>query len=197
MDSGFALRGDAGFENFGLNGDNTGNFSHTSRYFAGVGARIKVPISPTVAFVTGRIGAIHFGHFNNIGDSGIGLYVGASLLPEASSDFLLLSSGNNNSSTNIGINLPAGLLLQLDPRLAVTLQAGYAVAIAIPRSGSQSTAGHFIPVGLEAVLTPMPLLDIGARFFLDGYVAQSGGNGSGNPGYFDLRALMLWIRIPA
>lgn len=197
VDRGFALRADAGFENFGLNGDNTGNVSHTKRYFAGVGALIKVPISPTLAFVTGRTGAIHFGHFNNIGVSGTGIYVGASLLTEASSDFLVFSSGNNNSGTNIGINLPAGLLLQPDPHLAVTLQAGYAAAIAIPSSGSQSIALHFIPVGLEAVLTPMPRLDIGARFFLDGYVAQSGGNSSGNPGYFDLRALMLWIRIHA
>src|SRR6266849_3193429 len=190
-----ALGADSGFENFGFNGDNTGNISHTNRYFAGVGARIKVPISPTLAFVTGRTGAIHFGHFNNIGVSGTGLYVGASLLTETSSDFLVFSSGNNNSNTNIGINLPAGLLLQPDPHLAVTLQAGYAAAIAIPSSGSQSVALHFIPVGLEAVLTPMPLLDIGARFFLDGYVAQWGGNSSGNPGYFDLRAVMLWIRI--
>src|SRR6266851_2430436 len=160
VDRGFALRADAGFENFGLNGDNTG-------------------------------------HVNNIGVSGTGIYVGASLLTEASSDFLVFSSGNNNSGTNIGINLPAGLLLQPDPHLAVTLQAGYSSAIAIPSSGSQSIALHFIPVGLEAVLTPMPRLDIGARFFLDGYVAQSGGNSSGNPGYFDLRALMLWIRIHA
>src|SRR5216683_25982 len=196
VDRGFALRADAGFENFGLNGDNTGNVSHTKRYFAGVGALIKVPISPTLAFVTGRTGAVHFGHFNNIGDSGTGFYVGASPLTEASSDLLVFSSGNNNSGTNIGINLPAGLLLQPDPHFAVTLQAGYAAEIEIPSSGT-SAAFHFIPVGLEAVLTPVPLLDIGARFFLDGYVAQSGGNGSVNLGYFDLRALMLWIRIHA
>jgi len=196
VDRRFALRVDAGFENFGLNGDNTGNISHTNRYFAGVGARIKVPISSTLAFVTGRTGAVHFGQFNNIGDSGTGFYAGASFLTEASSDFLVFSSGNNNSNTNIGINLPAGLLLQPDPHFAVTLQAGYAAVIEIPSSGT-SAAFHFIPVGLEAVLTPIPPLDIGARFFLDGYVAQSGGNGSVNIGYFDLRALMLWIRFRA
>ncbi len=196
VDRRFALRADAGFENVGPNGDNTGNLSHISRYFAGVGAPLKLPITPTVAFVSGRTGAVHFGHFNNIGDSGTGFYVGASPLTEASSDLLVFSSGNNNSGTNIGINLPAGLLLQPDPHFAVTLQAGYAAEIEIPSSGT-SAAFHFIPVGLEAVLTPMPLLDIGARFFLDGYVAQSGGNGSVNIGYFDLRALMLWIRFRA
>jgi len=56
---------------------------------------------------------------------------------------------------------------------------------------------HFIPVGLEAVVTPAPRFDIGARLFLDGYVAQSGGSSSGNPNYFDLRALMFYFRVHA
>src|SRR6266852_3634494 len=110
VDKAIALRVDAGFENFGVNGDNTGGSSHISRYFAGLGARIKVPISPNIAFVTGRTGAIHFGHFNNVGFSGVGLYNGASRLTEASSDVLVLSGGGDNSGTNIGINLPARLL---------------------------------------------------------------------------------------
>ena len=194
VDEKIALRTDAGFESVGLNGDNTGSASHTSRYFAGVGASIKLPLSPTVAFVTGHTGAVQFGHFNNLGDSGTGFYTGASALTEASSDFLVLSGGNNGSSTIIGINLPAGLLLQPDPHLALTLQAGYSAAIST--SGSVR-ALHFIPVGLEAVVTPAPRVDIGARFFLDGYVAQSGGGSGGHPNYFDLRALMLYIRVHA
>ena len=189
-----ALRLDAGFENIGFNGDNTGSFSHTSRYFAGIGARLRVPLSPTVAFVTGRTGVVQFGHFNNIGDAGTGLYTGASALAENSSDFLVVSGGNNGSSTDIGLNLPAGLLLQADPRVALTLLAGYSTTIQIPSSGS-AQALHFIPVGLEAVFTPAAPLDIGFRFLLDGYVAQSGGSGAGAPGYFDLRALMLWFRF--
>lgn len=189
-----ALRTDVGFESVGLNGNNTGGISHTSRYFGGVGASIKVPLSPTVAFVTGRTGAVQFGHFKNLGDSGTGVYTGASAFTEASSDFLVLSGGNNGSSTLIGINLPAGLLLQPDPHLALTLQAGYSAAIST--SGS-AQALHFIPVGLEAVVTPAPQFDIGARFFLDGYVAQSGGSSGGNPNYFDLRALMFYVRFHA
>ncbi len=194
VDKAIALRVDAGFENFGVNGDNTGGSSHISRYFAGLGARIKVPISPNIAFVTGRTGAIHFGHFNNVGFSGVGLYNGASRLTEASSDVLVLSGGGDNSGTNIGINLPAGLLLQPDPHVAFTLQAGYSAVIEIPSSGS-SAAAHFIPLGLEAVVTPTPPLDIGARFFLDGYVATTGSNVSNGPRYFDLRALMFWLRF--
>src|SRR6266404_1620406 len=73
VDRSVALRVDAGFENIGLNGDNTSGFNHTSRYFAGLGASIRIPISSTLAFVTGRTGAVQFGHFNNIGDSGTGL----------------------------------------------------------------------------------------------------------------------------
>jgi len=56
---------------------------------------------------------------------------------------------------------------------------------------------HFLPVGLEAIVTPAPQFDIGARFFLDGYIAQSGGSSSGNPNYFDLRALMFYFRFHA
>jgi hypothetical protein len=191
VDRRVALRVDAGFENIGVNGDNSGPFRHTSRFFAGLGTRIKVPLSPTVAFVSGRTGTVHFGHFNNLGDSGTGLYIGSSFFTDASSDLFVFSSGNNNSSNNIGINLPFGLLLQADPRLAVTLLAGYSAAISMPDSGSP-VALHFLPVGLEAVFTPAPPLDMGLRFFFDGYFAQSGGSSSGNPGYFDLRALMLF-----
>jgi hypothetical protein len=105
-----------------------------------------------------------------------------------------LSGGSDNSGTNIGINLPAGLLLQPDPHIALTLQAGYSTAISIPSSGN-TAAAHFIPLGLEAVVTPIPPLDIGARFFLDGYVATTGSNVSNGPRYFDLRALMFWLRF--
>ena len=197
VDNGIALRTDVGVERIGVNGDTTFFISTTvTRYFAGVGASVKVPISPTMAFVTGRTGAIHFGHFNNIGQNGTGFYAGASALTEASSDFLVLSGGNNGGSTIVGINLPAGLLLQADPHLAVTLQAGYSAVIQRINPGT-TQALHFIPLGLEAVVSPTPLMDIGARFFLDGYVAQSGGSSSGGPRYFDMRALMLWFRIHA
>jgi hypothetical protein len=192
---GFAVRLDGGYESIGFNGDNI-NASHTNRYFGGLGAPIKIPLSPTVAFVSGRTGTIHFGHFDNVGTSGTGVYFGASGLTELSSDFLVVSGGNNNTSTNIGINLPVGLLLQPDPHFALALQAGYSAVISVPRSGS-AAALHWLPVGLEAVGTPVQWLDIGARFFLDGYVAQSGGSGSTCIGYFDFRAVMLWFRFRA
>ena len=189
-----ALRLDAGFERIGVNGDVPAFLvsNHTNRFFGGIGAAIRIPVSPALAFVSGRTGAVQFGQFVNVGDSGIGLYGGASGLSESSSDFFVVSAGDNSSSTNIGINLPLGLLLQPDPRFAVTLLTGYSAAIST--SGSTQVL-HWIPLGLEAVLTAAPALDLGVRFFLDGLVAQSGGNSAGNPGYFDLRAVMFWFRI--
>jgi hypothetical protein len=189
-----ALRIDAGFENFGFNGDTAGlGNTHVSRFFGGVGARIQAPLSPTIAFVMGRTGAVHFGHFNNLGDQGTGLYAGASFLPDASSDFLVLSGGSDQSGTNIGLNLPFGLLVQADPHFALTLLAGYSAVIAVPSSGS-AEALHFVPIGVEAVVTPTGPVDVGLRFFFDGYVGTTGGIGSGQ-GYFDTRALMLWITV--
>src|SRR4051812_37825509 len=48
----FAMRVDFGFESIGFNGDTPPGATHTDRYFGGFGAVIKVPIMPTVAFVT-------------------------------------------------------------------------------------------------------------------------------------------------
>jgi hypothetical protein len=190
-----AVRLDAGFERIGING-NTGSITndHTNRFFGGVGAAFKAPISPTLAFVSGQTGAVRFGQFTNVGTSGTGLYLGASGLSESSSDLLVVSTGDNNSSTSVGINLPIGLLLQPDPRFAVTLLTGYSAVITVP-SGGSTQALHYVPLGIEAVLSPAPALDLGVRFFLDGLVTQTGGSSAGNPGYFDLRALLFWFRV--
>lgn len=193
-----AVRVDLGYERIGLNGDNTAGFNHVDRYFGGIGAPMKIPLSAGLAFVSGRTGAVQFGPFNNIGDSGTGVYYGATLLPEGTADFFVISGGSNDSGTDIGINLPLGLLLQPDPHFALTVTAGYSAAVLIPSSGS-TEALHFIPVGIEAVVTPANVLDIGLRFFVDGYVGSSG-SGSGIPagqGYFDKRSLMLWFRFRA
>jgi hypothetical protein len=190
-----AFRIDAGFESIGVNGDNTAGTSHASRFFAGFGAPLKIPIAPTVAFVSGRTGAVQFGHFNNIGTSGTGEYLGASGFTQTASDLLVISGGDNNSNTIVGINLPAGLMFQPESHFALTLHAGYSAAISFPSGGGSTMALHYMPVGLEAVLMPAPRVDIGARFFVDGYVAQSGGGAGSTPGYFDLREVMFWTRV--
>jgi hypothetical protein len=206
LNPGAALRLDVGYERIGPNGEGAAGSDRMDPWLAAVGAPIKVPLSPAVAFVIGRIGAVHLGHFKNIGADPYGLYLGATLLPEASSDFFVFSAGNNNSRTAIGINLPLGLLLQPDPHFALTVCAGYSAAITFPLSGSSESTQvlYFVPVGIEAAVTASRSLDIGMRFFFDGYVAGSGGGGNGivgtgplGPSYFDLRALMLWFRLRA
>jgi len=192
VDQNSALRVDFGFENVGLNGDAPPGNTHSKRYFGGFGGIVKVPISATVAFVVGRTGTVQFGHFNNIGDDPVGLYLGSTFYPQGASDNLTISGGDQNGATVVGINLPAGLLLQADPHLAFTVQAGYSVAAAFPSSGDTQTV-HFIPLSFEAIATLAPALDVGLRFFLDGQVAATGG--AGTVGYFDLRALMLWFRF--
>ncbi|HZX97794.1 MAG TPA: hypothetical protein VFE90_24975 [Myxococcales bacterium] len=187
-----ALRVDAGFENFGFNGDNTQGFEHVNRYFGGFGARVRAPITPTVAFVMGRTDAVQFGQFTNVGDSGTGLYVGNTFFTAGASDFLVISGGNHDSGSIVGVNLPLGLLVQPDPHFALTLLSGYSVRISVPSAGS-ATALHLVPVGLEAVVTPARAFDIGARFYVDGPFALSGATPP--PGYFDFRALMFWIGL--
>jgi hypothetical protein len=197
-----ALRLDVGYERIGGIGEGATPI-RSDRWFGAVGAPIKVPFSPSVAFVTGRVGAVHFGHFDVIGARPTGIYLGATLAPEAASDFFVFSAGNNNSRTAIGINLPLGLLLQPDPHFAFTLYTGYSAVITFPLSGSTESMSvlHFVPVGIEAVVTAARALDIGMRFFFDGYVAESrsGGGFAAALGsnYFDLRALMLWFRLRA
>lgn len=185
-----ALRLDAGYERIGTNGAAFGP-PHVDRFFGGIGARIRVPISPTLAFVSGRVGAVHFGNFINLGNSGVGNYIGASYYTEGAADFFVVSGGNGNSGTNIGINLPAGLLLQPDPHLALTLQSGYSTIIASLTNSTPTV--HFIPIAVEAVVSPAALLDIGLRLFIDGTVAQTGGGSA--PGYFDRRELVFWLRF--
>jgi len=189
-DKSIALRLDAGYERTGVNGGTTGA-PHFNRYFGGIGAAIKVPISSTLAFVSGRVGAVQFGHFNNLGPSGIGVYSGASTYAQTSTDFFMVSAGDD--FTNISINLPGGLLFQADPHVALTLLAGFSTQIEFLSSTTVSL--HYFPIGLEGVFTPSPPFDIGARLFFDGYVTSS--NGTAPIGYFDMRGLMFWLRVRA
>jgi hypothetical protein len=184
-----AFRIDAGYENFRVNVAGLGSAT-ANRFFGGLGARFRIPLSPTVAFVTGRVGTVHFGHFNNLGTGGFSEYVGASLFTEAASDFFVVSGGDNGSPTDIGFNLPAGLLVQPDPHIAITLQAGYSTVVETAQGSTASL--HFIPLALEVVVSPAAAFDVGFRFFLDGFVGSTG-TGFG-PGYFDTRALMFWLR---
>lgn len=81
--------------------------------------------------------------------------------------------------------------MQPDPRLAITLQAGCSAVFVTSRVTGTL---HFIPLALEAIVAPAPALDIGARFSLDEYVGASDARLL-DARYFDLRALMFWVRV--
>jgi hypothetical protein len=187
----FALRFDGGLESFGFNGDP----GHALRYFIATGGRVRAPITPSVAFVMGRAGAPQFGHFTNIGRDGRAVYLGTAYFTPGASDFLVLSGGGIDlyNGTIVGVNLPVGLLVQPDPRFALTLQSGYSLMISVPGGGS-AAALHFIPLVLEAVVTPASAVDIGGRFVLDGFVGKTGGDDV-SIGYLERRALTIWFRF--
>ena len=184
-DQSYGGRLDFGYERIGQNGG-SGEF-HDDRFMGGIGVLFKAPISPTIALVTGRMGAIQFGHFRNLGINEDGLYLGStSFFTDMSSDLLTITGGNN--LTNLGFNLPLGLLVQSNQRLAFTLHAGYSLQLST--SSGRTLALHFVPVGIEVVVTPAPALDIGLHVFVDGYVG-----GDLNMGYLDMRGLMAWLRF--
>ncbi|HZX95986.1 MAG TPA: hypothetical protein VFE90_15795 [Myxococcales bacterium] len=191
LDPHAALRLDAGYERVGVNGADVRN-DHVGRYFGGLGLPLKVSFSSAVAFVSGRTGAVQFGHFNNMGSGGTGIYFGVGPFTDLSTDILVFEGGSDNSGTSIGFNLPVGLLVQPDPHFAFTLQAGYSAVIV---TSGTSAALHYLPIGLEAVLSPVRALDLGVRFSFDGYVAHSGDGRGLDFGYFDTRALMFWLRL--
>jgi len=196
-----ALRLDAGYERFGFNGtgaDQAGANSNT--VFGGVGVPIKVPITSTLAFVSGSTGAMNFAHFTNVGSNGTGLYLGANTIGSEGADLISVESGNgvnggnDNSGVAISVNLPVGLMFQPDPHFAITLRTGYSAAISLPSDSSGNEAYHFIPVGLDVVVSPVKLLDIGASFALAGYVGNTGGSADPGINYADIRAFSVWAR---
>jgi len=198
-----AFRFDAGFESLGTSRDNS---EHVFGYFIGLGMRVRVPITRTVAFVMGRTGAAQFGQFTNLDQGGSGFYWGSAFFPMGASDFLVISGGGGDSAplqtqsevrrNVIGVNLPAGLLVQPDPHFALTLQSGYSAVISLISvlGAANQAALHFIPLVLEAVATPTPAVDIGTRLSLDGFVGVSG-DANFTAGYFDRRALIFWFRF--
>jgi hypothetical protein len=191
-------RFDLAYERVGTNGNLAPGTSdsalHVKRYIAGVGIPVKVELGPTLAFVSGQTGVAAFGRPRNLGSQGVGLYLGAATFPAGTADNLQISSGSDGSATQIALNLPLGLQFQPDPRVALTFSVAYSGIFEIPQNGGSTQSLHFLPVSFEAVASPVPAVDVGASVMLDGYLASSSGGGSG-PGFFDLRAVQLFLRF--
>jgi hypothetical protein len=180
-----AFRIDLGFDHSqGHDGRADTNF-----YYGAVGLPAKVRLSPWLALVSGRVGAIDFAHFVNLNDGGgSGFYQGAGQNAFSSSNLLTFTK-QEDGPTQIGVNLPAGLLIQVADSLALTLRAGYEVII----STSTGDTKHFLPVGLEAVYSPTRDFDLGASFSLPGPIATT--VSSSSLGYTDIRLAVLWLRF--
>jgi hypothetical protein len=169
-----AFRLDVGVERIGTNGYCCGRDYHTVRWLLGLGPYFRVPLAAKIDFVWGHGGAVRLSRFFNVetrfrgGPGSVGFYYGGSYFPlGAGSDALVVSSGDNNSGTVIDLNLPLGLMLRPDPHLSLTLQAGYSAVIGIPSGGGNAVAEHYLPVGLEAVVSPITRLDIGLNLVFD------------------------------
>jgi hypothetical protein len=217
IDPRVAFRLDTGFEWLGTpssNGDSDW-VDRTTRWFGGFGTVAKIPVLPFVAFLLGRTGAIHLGHFATVGADAnqfganarhLWRYTGATGFSEGSSDLVVVSGGGENDNpTHLGLNVPLRLLVQPDPHFALMLQAGYSFqALFYPEPSPSLVAPEpapptrwtyqFVPIGIEAVVTPAGDIDLGARLFVDGLVAQSGPLGQ-KPDYWAQRAVLFWIRL--
>ena len=192
MDGRVALRLDAGYDRAGVNGGGDIKSEHTNRWLGGLGVVVKVPIAQGIALVTGQDHAAGFNAFTNIGDAATGFYFGIAGPTQPSTDLIVISGGDGNSETRLGIHPSAGLLAQPDPHLALRLQAGYS---AVTTSSGPGGVLHFVPLSIEAIVSPAAAFDAGARFALDGFVAASDQRISPRAGYLDLRTLTIWLRF--
>ena len=202
-----ALRADAGMEQIGVNGDNTGPNNHANRYLLGIGPYGRVAIAPALDLLWGRTSSLPMSRFVNVdAQNSMGFYHGANYasliyancIPAPSlGDMLVFSAGSNDTWSIIDVNIPFGLRLTPLPALSLTLQAGYSGFVAIPPSGTgdQGFGHHYLPVGLEVALSPVKSLEVGVNASLDGYLGASGaGAVRGDPGYFDMRSVLVWFR---
>lgn len=139
--------------------------------------------------MSGKTDAINFAQFTNLAANGQGSYFGSSVFPNNGTDFISIAS-NTQSGNGFNVNLPIGVLVQPDPHFAFVIHSGYSAPIAIPSSGSTEVE-HFIPVGLDLIVTPNKQVDIGLSFARVGLVASSNGN---SPGYTDIFNAALWLR---
>ncbi len=77
---------------------------------------------------------------------------------------------------------------------ASTLRTGYSVVIDIPSESDQSASAlHYVPIGTDAVFSPIPQLDVGASFMFGGAVAATGEDNQ--YGFTTIRMASLWLRL--
>jgi hypothetical protein len=180
-----AFRVDVGFDHFsGHNLRPDSNF-----YYASLGLPEKVRISPWLALVSGRVGALDAAHFVNLNDGGgTGLYRGVGSSPFSSSNLFTITK-QEDGPFQLTFNLPVGLLMQVAQSFSVTLRAGYEAFV----TADSGSSAHFIPIGVDAVYSPTQAFDLGFSFSLPGQIAAAAGQPAF--GYADIRLAVLWLRF--
>jgi hypothetical protein len=181
-----AVRIDLAFEH-GKSHDQTPDLNI---YSIGAGLPFKVRLTHELALVGGGAGALAFAHFTNLDAGGVNNYLGAASNLFSSSDLIVYSRRDDRAAL-FAINVPVGLLWQPVQALSLTLHTGYALLL----SGEDgSSPRSFLPLGLEVVVSPAKVLDVGASFSVAGAL----GSPAGVPaGYLDIRLFTLWLRFRA
>jgi hypothetical protein len=155
-------------------------------YTIGAGLPFKVRLTHELALVGGSAGALAFAHFTNLDAGGVNDYLGTASTLFSSSDLIVYSRRDDRAAL-FAINAPIGLLWQPLPVLSLTLHTGYALLL----SGEDgSSPRNFLPLGLEVVVSPAKLLDVGASFSVAGPLGAPAG-------YLDIRLFTLWLRFHA
>ncbi len=133
--------------------------SSSNELIAGVGLPIRIRLHRMLCFISGSTGVINYSPFldaNLGGSESSSSYVGA-YLPVFRSDLLnyVHESDSGSAFDALALNVPFGLLIQPHKRIALTLRANYTL-YHIHTSGngnSSNAASHYLPVGLDAVVT--------------------------------------------
>lgn len=180
-----AFRVDLGFEHSqGDVGRSDENF-----YTAGAGLLFSSRLGPAWALTFGQSRAINFARFVNLSLGGTGFYTGATAGFDSTD--VVVYTKQEDGPTQISGSAPFGLLWQALPELAATLRFGYEVVVST--DGNRNGTQHFIPLGLDLVLTPVPAVDVGASLSLAGKIAQTGASASG--AFTDAPMGALWLRL--
>lgn len=179
-----ALRVDLGFDH--SQGD-VGRPNHNF-YSFGVGLISSWRLGPSWALTFGRSRAVDFGRFVNVSLGGTGFYSGATSGFD-SADFVVYTK-EEDGPAQILVAAPFGLLWQIDRGLAATFRFGYELVAST--EGVLEGTQHFIPLGLDVVVTPFPTFDAGVTVALAGQIAQTGTSASG---FTDAPLASLWLRL--
>jgi hypothetical protein len=154
----------------------------------GLGVPFRIPLDRSISLVSGKVGAMHFAHFINLGNNGATVYLGGMGLPLDVSDLFVFSTALDSGDKQLVFNLPLGLMIQPVEIFSVTLRAGFET-IMVPDPSLRAV--FFVPLGADAVLSVSQTVDVGLTFSIDGLV---GTTAAATTDYAGFRMASLWVK---